>query len=66
MNFDDRESIEDLTTVSEKTAWQNFERLAAFIFEKNDFRVRVNTVKTYQKNAGSMTLSPGRATRPFL
>ena len=48
VNFEDIESIEDLEIVSEEVIWQNFERLAAFIFEKNDFRVMVNTVKTYQ------------------
>jgi len=46
MNFEDIGSIEDLEIVSEEIIWQNFERLAAFIFEKNDFRVTVNTVKT--------------------
>ena len=34
MNFEDIERIGDLETVSEESAWQNFERLAAFIFEK--------------------------------
>jgi len=41
MDFEDIESIEDLETVSEESVWQNFERLAAFIFEKNDFDVKV-------------------------
>ena len=49
MNFEDIRSIEDLAVVSEAVVWQNFERLAAFIFEKNNFRVKVNTVKTFQK-----------------
>ncbi|MGA2912584.1 MAG: restriction endonuclease [Methanoregula sp.] len=49
MNFEDIGSIEDLEIVSEEIIWQNFERLAAFIFEKNDFVVVVNTVKTYHK-----------------
>jgi hypothetical protein len=44
--FEDIRSIEDLEMVSETTIWQNFERLTAFIFEKNDFTVNVNTVKT--------------------
>ena len=48
-NFEDIESIDDLEIVSEEVIWQNFERLAAFIFEKNDFRVTVNTVKTSHK-----------------
>jgi protease II len=50
MNFEDITCIEDLETVSEESVWQNFERLAGFIFEQNDFRVKVNTVKTLNKN----------------
>ncbi len=49
MNFEDITCIEDLETVSEESVWQNFERLAAFIFEQNNFRVKVNTVKTLNK-----------------
>ena len=49
MNFEDIHSIEDLAVVSEEVVWQNFERLTAFIFEKNNFLVKINTVKTYQK-----------------
>ncbi len=66
MNFEAIERIEDLETVSEESVWQNFERLAAFIFEKNEFRVNVNTVKTLNKNEGSTMLSPGRTVRLFL
>ncbi len=47
--YEDIRSIEDLEMVSETTIWQNFERLTAFIFEKNDFTVNVNTVKTGNK-----------------
>jgi len=32
--------------VAEGSAWQDFERLAAFIFEKNGYLVTVGTVKT--------------------
>jgi Restriction endonuclease len=49
MDFEEIESIGDLETVSEASPWQNFERLAAFIFEKNDFVVQVNSVKTLNK-----------------
>jgi hypothetical protein len=49
MNFEDITCIDDLEEVSAESAWQNFERLAAFIFEQNDFRVKVNTVKTLNK-----------------
>jgi hypothetical protein len=49
MNFEDITCIGDLETVSEESVWQNFERLAAFIFEQNNFTVKVNTVKTLNK-----------------
>lgn len=32
--------------MAEGSAWQNFERLAAFIFEGNGFEVSIGTVKT--------------------
>jgi len=46
MNFKDIRNFEDLQNVSKEVVWQNFERLAAFIFEENNFEVQVNTVKT--------------------
>jgi hypothetical protein len=49
MNFEDIAAIAELETVSEKTIWQNFERLAAFIFEKNEFCVTVNSIKILNK-----------------
>jgi hypothetical protein len=49
MNFEDIKSTEDLETVSEEGIWQNFERLAGFIFEKKWFHGAVNTVKTHNK-----------------
>lgn len=49
MKFEDIGCIEDLETVSEESVWQNFERLAGFIFEQNGFRIAVNTVKTRDK-----------------
>ncbi len=48
-DFESIGSLGDLDMVSEGSPWQNFERLAGFIFEKNDFRVAVNTVKTHKK-----------------
>ena len=65
-NFEAIESIEDLETVSEETIWQNFERLAAFIFEKNDFRVTVNTVKTYNKNRRQYDVIARKSNQTFL
>ena len=39
-------SIEDLEKLSEKVTWQYFEKLVAFIFEKNEFDVKQNIVLT--------------------
>lgn len=66
MNFEDIASIEDLAMVSEEVVWQNFERLAAFIFEKNDFRVRVNTVKTYEKKRRQYDVIAWKSNQTFL
>jgi hypothetical protein len=49
MNFEAIETIGDLESVSEESAWQNFERLVSFIFERNDFVTKVNTVKVLNK-----------------
>jgi protease II len=48
MNFEDIKNFEDLQKVSKEVIWQNFERLTAFIFEENNFKVKVNTVKTFK------------------
>jgi len=66
MNFDDIDGFEELTTVSEESAWQNFERLAAFIFEKNEFRVRVNTVKTFNKKRRQYDVIAWKSNQTFL
>jgi hypothetical protein len=66
MNFEDIQSIEDLGVVSEEVVWQNFERLAAFIFEKNNFRVNVNTVKTYQKKRRQYDVIAWKGNQTFL
>lgn len=66
MNFEDITRIEDLEGVSEESVWQNFERLAAFIFEKNEFRVRVNTVKTLQKKRRQYDVIARKDNRTFL
>jgi protease II len=49
MNFEEIKSVEDLEKVSKEIIWQNFERLAAFIFEKNEFQVKINIVKTLNR-----------------
>jgi hypothetical protein len=66
MNFEDIHSIEDLAIVSEEVVWQNFERLAAFIFEKNNFLVKVNTVKTYQKTRRQYDVIAWKGNQTFL
>jgi hypothetical protein len=66
MNFEDIESIGDLEIVSEESIWQNFERLAAFIFEKNDFRTYVNTVKTLHKKKRQYDVIAKKSTKTFL
>jgi protease II len=66
MNFEEIESIEDLETVSEESLWQNFERLAGFIFEKNDFRVNVNTVKTLNKKRRQYDVITWKGDQTFL
>ncbi|VVB70983.1 Uncharacterised protein [uncultured archaeon] len=49
MNFEDINNAEDLQNVSKEFVWQNFERLAAFIFEKNNFQVEISKVRTSNK-----------------
>jgi hypothetical protein len=66
MNFEDIGSLEDLEIVSEDVIWQNFERLAGFIFEKNDFRVAVNTVKTLHKKRRQYDVIARKSDRTFL
>lgn len=66
MNFEDIHSIEDLAVVSEEVVWQHFERLAAFIFEKNNFRVKVNTVKTYHKTRRQYDVIAWKGNQTFL
>ena len=46
MNFEDIKNFQDLQKASRENVWQNFERLVAFIFEKNNFQVKINVVKT--------------------
>jgi hypothetical protein len=66
MNFEDIEETGDLETVSVESAWQNFERLAAFIFEKNDFSVKVNTVRTGNTTKRQYDVIARKGSRTFL
>jgi len=49
INFSSIKNMEDLEKVSKEIVWQNFEKLTAFVFEENNFRVETNAVKTLKK-----------------
>ncbi len=66
MNFEDIRNVEDLEMVSEEVIWQNFEKLAAFIFEKNDFEVSINTVKTCNKKRRQYDVISRKGNRTIL
>ena len=64
--FEDIRSVEDLEIVSEAIIWQNFERLAAFIFEKNEFEVAINTVKTWNRKRRQYDVISRKSNQTFL
>jgi hypothetical protein len=66
MNFEEIQSIGELETTSEEGIGQNFERLVAFIFEKNDFSVVVNTVKTHNKKRRQYNIIARKGRQVFL
>jgi Holliday junction resolvase len=66
MNFEAVKSAEDLQRVSKEIAWQNFERLAAFIFEKNDFKVETSKVKTKNKKRRQFDVIAKKKGKTFL
>jgi len=66
MDFEDIKDIEDLEIVSREVIWQNFEKLAAFIFEKNNFEVRTNTVKTFNKKRRQYDAIAKKGSQTFL
>jgi Holliday junction resolvase len=66
MNFEAVKSAEDLQRVSKEIAWQNFERLAAFIFEKNDFKVETSKVKTKNKKRRQFDVIAKKKDKTFL
>ncbi len=49
MDFSEIKSPADLERISREGRWQNFEQLAAFIFEENGFKAKVNVVKMFGK-----------------
>ena len=51
INLDVIKNLEDLQNISKELVWQNFERLTAFVFEENNFQVKINTIKTLKKKA---------------
>ncbi len=66
MNFESIKSIGDLEEVSNETIWQNFERLVAFIFEENNFQVKINIVKTFEKKRRQYDVIAKRNSKTFL
>jgi protease II len=49
-----------------RSVWQNFERLVASIFEQNNFRVKVITVKTLNKKRRQYDVIAGKNDQTFL
>lgn len=66
MNFEDIKDHNDLQKVSSESIWQNFERLAAFIFEKNDFQVEIGKVLTSNKKRRQYDVIARSKDRTFL
>ena len=66
MNFEDIKSNDDLQRVSNEVVWQNFEKLAAFIFEENNFSIKTNTVKTHNKKRRQYDIIAKKYNRTFL
>jgi len=56
----------ELEGVAEGSAWQDFERLVAFIFEKNGFLVSVGTVKTRNRQRRQYDVIARREGRTLL
>lgn len=64
--FEDIKTIEDLEKVSREAIWQDFERLAAFIFAENDFHVKTNIVKTSNKKRRQFDVIAMKNNKTFL
>ena len=65
MNFEDIKSVDDLQKIQKEVVWQNFEKLAAFIFEENNFSTNTNTVKTQNKKRRQYDIIAQIITRHF-
>jgi hypothetical protein len=66
MSFETIDRIGNLEAVSEISAWQDFERLAAFIFEKHEFATSVNAVKTRNRTRRQYDVIARKGDRTFL
>jgi hypothetical protein len=66
MNFEDIKDHNDLQKASSESIWQNFERLVAFIFEKNDYLVEIGRVKTSNKKRRQYDVIARSKDRTFL
>ena len=64
--FEGIKTIEDFQKVSREAIWQDFERLAAFIFAENDFHVKTNTVKTSNKKRRQYDVIAWKNSKTFL
>jgi len=64
--FENIKTIGDLQKVSREAIWQDFERLAAFVFAENDFHVKTNTVKTSNKKRRQFDVIAKKNNKTFL
>ena len=48
MDFSEIKDYESLGEFLDKSSWQNFEKLVGYVFEQNDYKVKVNFVKMLQ------------------
>jgi hypothetical protein len=59
-------SIDELNTITKRMKWQYFEKLVAFIFEKNDFSVRQNVVMKFPEGKRQFDVIAERFDKIFL
>jgi hypothetical protein len=65
-SYEEIRSAADLQSVSEKSVWQSFERLAAFIFEENGFAAERGRVITCGKRRRQFDVIARKGGRIFL
>jgi len=66
LGFKSIKSIENLDYVSKEVVWQNFEKLAAFIFEENGYQVKINTVKVFHRKRRQYDVIAKKSGETFL